>query len=205
MAELEINNTQELTEKLNEIVKDPSTNKPSEEEVAQAKEEFDAAAKEWTLKLYDIGTPADAQEVCDYIKHFLMNRFFWQKDAWMGVIKLTEEINAAEKLFKGVKDKSLQLGYQALEFTFYVLTNPGGFGLQAALDFESENDVYVKVLTLLGTQLESARKAAKDVEFLQQRWAAMSQGFYLEVEDLETEEELTEEQKEETPNESEGN
>ncbi|NMC58110.1 MAG: hypothetical protein GYA51_01750, partial [Candidatus Methanofastidiosa archaeon] len=55
MAELEINNTQELTEKLNEIVGDPSINKPTEEEVAQAKADYENAAKEWKETIYKIG------------------------------------------------------------------------------------------------------------------------------------------------------
>ncbi len=181
-TDLEINNTKELEEKLNEIVKDPSINKPSEEEVKQAKEEFENAAKEWSNSVYEIGKPEEAQQTCDYLKNFLMNRFVWQKEAWMGVIKLNEELSAAESTFRSNKDKSLTFGYQALEFTYYILTNPGGNGLQAALDFEAEHEIYVKILTDIGTQLENARKKLKEIEFLQQRWGAYSQGFYLEVE-----------------------
>lgn len=182
MAELEINNTEELNEKLNEIAKDPSLNKPTEEETAQAKEEFEKASKKWAETLYKIGEPKDAQEICDYILLFLEKRFLWQKDAWMGVIKLTEELKAAEATFKGKKNKSLEMGYQALEFVYYILSNPGGIGLQSALDFEEEREMFVKVALLVEEQLEGARKALKEVEFLQQRWGAMSQGFYLEVE-----------------------
>jgi len=187
-GELEINNSQELTDKLNEIIKDPSINKPTEEEVAKAKEDFDNAGKAWANGIYKIGEPSEAQELCDYIKHFLANRFFWQKEAWMGAIKLNEELNATELLFKGKKDANLEMGYQALEFTFYVLTNPSGVGLKSALDFEEEHEIYIKTLTAVGTQLESARKSLKEIEFLQQRWGAMAQGFYLEVEEPDTEE-----------------
>ena len=190
MAELEINNTQELTEKLNEIVKDPSLNKPTEEEVAQAKQDYEDAAKTWRETLYKVGKPEEGQEICDYVKHFIMNRCLWQKDAWMGVIKLTEEIEAANNLLKGKKDKGLELGYQAVEFTYFVMSNPGGIGLQAALDFESEHEIYYKVLNLFGEQVQVARESLKNSEFLQQRWGAMAQGFYLE---MEPEPEITEE------------
>ena len=190
MAELEINNTQELTEKLNEIVKDPSINKPTEEEVAQAKADYENAAKEWKETIYKIGTPEDAQEICDYVKHFIMNRCMWKENAWMGVIKLAEEIDAATVLFKGKKDKGLELGYQAAEFTFYILSNPGGIGLQSALDFEAEHEIYFKTLNLFGQTVQEAREALKNIEFLQQRWGAMAQGFYLE---MEPEAEITEE------------
>jgi len=182
MAELEINNTQELTEKLNEIVGDPSINKPSEEEVAQAKLDYENAAKEWKETIYKIGTPEEGQEICDYLKHFIMHRCMWKENAWMGVIKLAEEIDAANTLFKGKKGKGLELGYQAAEFTFYILSNPGGIGLQSALDFESEHEIYFKCFNLFGQTVQDARDNLKNVEFLQQRWGAMAQGFYLEME-----------------------
>lgn len=182
MAELEINNTKELSEKLNELVKDPSINKPSEEEIQQAKKEFEDAREEWIKTTYKIGTPENASEFCNYIKHFILNRFMWQKDAWMGIIKLTEELNASELLIKGDKNKSLEMGYHALEFTYYILTNPAGMGLQAALDFESEQEQYSKITVEVAKQLEEARNKLKDIEFLQQKWGAYSQGFYLEIE-----------------------
>jgi hypothetical protein len=197
MAELEINNAQELNEKLNEITKDSSLNKPSEKEVEEARKEFEDAAKEWGESLYKIGEPKDALEIVEYLRHFLRNRFIWQKEAWMGVIKLTEELGAAEILFKGKKDKGLELGYQALEFIYYVLTNPGGIGLQSALDFESENKQYLKILEEVAKQLDNSRKRLKEIEFRQQKWGAMAQGFYLEIEPGPEEDEKKDEQKNE--------
>lgn len=182
MTELEINSTQELNEKLNELTKDASLNKPSEEEIEQARKEFEQASKEWSVKMYPIGTIEDTVETCEYIKHFLRNRFLWQKDAWMGVIKLTEELDAALTLFNSQKNKPVEVGYHALEFMYYILSNPAGYGLESAKDFESEHDIYTKTAIAIGKELESARKKLKDIEFLQQKWGAMAQGFYLEVE-----------------------
>lgn len=190
MAELEIKNTDELNDKLNELTKDASLNKPSEEEIEAAKLEYEEAAKAWNSTFYKIGEPEQAQEYCDYIKQFIKNRFLWQKEAWMGVIKLTDELEAAEKIFNSKKDKSLELGYQALEFTYYALSNPGGVGLKAAKDFESEVETFAKVATEVENELQNARKNLKNVEFLQQKWGAMAQGFYLEEEPIESEEQI---------------
>jgi len=181
-GEMEINNIKELTDELGELVKDPSLNKPSPEETLGAQKDFEAAAQAFTVKQYKIGTPEDAQELTDYMLHFMRNRFMWQKEAWMGTIKLVEELEASEVLFKDNKELGLEVGYQALEFMFYALSNPGGIGLQSAKDFETENEVFIKLATAVGDQTEEARKALKDIEFLQQRWGAMAQGFYLEVE-----------------------
>jgi hypothetical protein len=194
MAELEINSTKELNDQLNNIVTDPSINKPTEEEIALAKQEFDKVGAEWTKTIYKIGKPEDAQELCDYLGHFLRNRFLWQKDAWMGAIRLNDELKAAEIAFKGKQDAHFELGYQALEFSYFVLSNSGGVGLQAALDFESENKVFIKLALALEEQLDGARKKLKEVEFLQQRWAAMSQGYYLELEPDEPLEEPSDEE-----------
>ena len=196
MAEIEINNNEELREKLNELIQDVSLNKPTEKEVEEAKKEYEDAANKWASTVYKIGKPEEAQEFCDYIKHFLMNRFLWYKEAWMGVIKLTEELNAAENVFKVQKNKGLELGYQALEFTLYAFSNPGGVGLQAALDFEQENELYSKILTQLGELVKDARKTLKDVEFLQQKWGAYTQGFYYEKEDLVEEGEIMKDKEE---------
>jgi hypothetical protein len=184
MAELEINSNKELREKLDELIRDVSINKPTEEEVEAAKKEYEDAANKWASTVYKIGKPEEAQEICDYIKHFLMNRFLWYKEAWMGVIKLTEELNSAENVLRVQKDKGLELGYQALEFTLYAFSNPGGIGLQAALDFEQENELYSKILKELGDLIEGARKAVKGVEFLHQKWMAYTQGFYYEKEEI---------------------
>jgi len=202
IGEIEINKTS-LGETLADLVKDPSLNinKPSDEEVLEAQKEFEAAAKAFTVKMYSVGTAEEATEFCEYINHFIRNRFFWQKEAWMGTIKLSEEVEVAENLIKVDKTKSLELGYQALEFVFWALSNPGGLGLQAAKDFEQENEIFIRVASAAGNQLEEARAALKEIEFLQQKWGAMAQGFYLEIEPPEEElpEGVDEDIKEEEP------
>lgn len=191
-GELEINNTEELNETISELVKDPSLNKPSEQEVEEAQKEYEKAAKEWSTLTYTLGTPEKAQMYCDYIKNFLNNRYVWQKDAWMGVIKLTEELELAEKVIQTDKSKSLELGYQAIEFTYYALSNPGGIGLEQAKTFEAEIEIWKEVAFAVEDEVEKARKKLKEIEFLQQKWGAMAQGFYLELEPGEEDEKLPE-------------
>lgn len=180
-AELEINNVKELDEKLAEAIKD-NPNKPSDEEVEEAKKEFEEASRDFSVKSWNIGEEADAAEMLSYLQHFVRNRLFWSKNGWMGVIKMQEELDDAEKFLASNPKSHLKLGYQALEFMFYSLQNPGGVGLQAALDFEQENEVYAKCFDAIGKQIASARAELKDIQFLQDKYAAMVQGFYLEVE-----------------------
>jgi len=180
-AELEINNVRELDEKLAEAIKD-NPNKPTDEEVDEAKKEFEEASKDFSVKSWNIGEAENATELLAYLQHFVRSRLFWSKNGWMGVIKMQEELDDAEKFLTANPKSHLKLGYQALEFMFYSLQNPGGVGLQAALDFEQENEIYAKCFDAIGKQISSARAELKDIQFLQDKYAAMAQGFYLEVE-----------------------
>lgn len=182
MAELEINNVEELKEKLAEAVKD-NPNKPSEEEVKAAGEEFENAAKSFPVKLWEIGEVENARPFCDYLTHYVRNRLFWTKNGWMGVVKLDEELRAAENLLNG--KEPLKIGYQALEFIYYSLMNPGGIGLQSAQDFEAEGENYLPLMEAVSLSLETARKELKNIQFLQDKYTAMQQGFYLELEPVE--------------------
>jgi hypothetical protein len=180
-SELEINNVKELDSKLAEAIQD-NANKPTEAEIEEAKAKFEEASKNFAVKSWDIGEAADSQVLADYLQHFVRNRLFWTKNGWMGVIKIMEELEDAQTFLKVNPGKNLKMGYQAMEFMFYSLQNPGGLGHQAAKDFESENEVYAKCFDSIGAQVSSARTELKDIQFLQDQYTAMVQGFYLEVE-----------------------
>lgn len=181
-AELEINNVQELDEKLAEAINN-NENKPTDEEVEAAKEEFEKTSSEFATKLWLIGEKEDSQSNLDYIEHYIQNRVFWTQTGWMGVIKMQEVIEETQNTLKLEPDAHLALGYQALEFMFYSFQNAGGVGFQSAKDFESENEIYAKVFDAIGKRIAEARTELKEIQFLQDKYAAMAQGFYLEVED----------------------
>jgi len=182
-VELEINNLKELDEKLKETLKN-NPNKPSEEEIEKAKKEFEEAYKNFFQKSWNIGDAKDAQEILEYIQHFVRNRIFWTKNGWMGVIKMMEELNDAEEFLKVNPKENLKMGYQAMEFIFYSFQNAGGIGLQSALDFEKEKEIFAKCFDAIGKSLSLAREELKKIQILQDKYSAMSQGFYLEIEDL---------------------
>lgn len=180
-TKLEINTVKKLDEKLSKAIKD-SKNKPSDEEVKEAQEKFEEASKNFSIKSWNIGESKDAQAHIDYLNHFVANRLFWTKNGWMGVIKIDEELTDAENFIKTNTNSPLKLGYQAIEFIFYSLQNPGGIGLQAAKDFEGENKLYAKMFDAIGDQVKEARKELKEIQILQDQYGAMAQGFYLEIE-----------------------
>jgi len=195
-----MNNKKEEKEKTKvTVVKDDkesekNMNKPSEEEKVQFKEEFEEALKEFNDEKWEISEKGEfgANDVAMFIRQFMEKYAFWTKNGWMGMIKLEEEL---KKALLGVDEKTgLQFAYQPLEFCAYMLSNPGNIGLKAAKEFEKIADKYSKIGIVIGEQLEEARKKLEHVQYLQEKWAAAEQGFYLA--DLEK---LKDEEKEENP------
>jgi hypothetical protein len=169
-------------------------NKPTPEEVNAAETEYQSAALEFNEKEYEIGTVDEASDVFKFFVEFLDKYVFWTKNGWMGVIKLNDEIQT--KLVEFQKEPTpFKLGYQALEFTMFMLSNPGGTGLKSALAIEQLAELYMYIMEQVSNKLDEARAQLKDIQFAYDRWVSMQQGFYLEREDgveLPTEEDETE-------------
>jgi len=179
--EIEFKSVEEAQTKLNELRVDSSLNKPTEKEINEATKDFNAKAAAFNGKTFKIGTPKKADAVYDFVLEFLEKHVYWTKNGWMGVLKMHEELTESRKN-KKEKD-SFQVGYQALEFLFYALTNPGGTGIASAQAIEKLADIYIETMELASEKLEIARKELADVQFLQEKVTAMQQGFYLERED----------------------
>jgi hypothetical protein len=177
-------------------------NKPTPEEVIQFKKDFDKAMEDFREKKWEIsekgvfGANDVAMFLFDYIKRFGA----WTKTGWMGILKMDEELKKALALVN--EETGLSLDYQALEFCAYMLTNPGGIGIDSALEFEKIADKYAKIATVVGSKVEEARNELKHVQYLQEKWGAGEQGFALsELEPiLNPEEEKKETEEEKNPN-----
>ena len=112
-AELEINNVKELDEKLSEAIEN-NDNKPTEEEVAEAEKTFQEASRDFSTKSWDIGETEDAREHVDYLLHYVRNRLFWTQTGWMGVLKMQEELEDADKFINENKKVHLKLGFPSV-------------------------------------------------------------------------------------------
>jgi hypothetical protein len=186
MAEFEVNSIDEAKDKIKELNQTEELKKPTPEEIKEAFETFSKAVADFNTKQFEIGTSENAVKFAGYLLEFIKHKIFWTKTGWMGVIKLQEEIlDANAKMVITNPHKPFTLGYQALEFTFYALSNVGGIGIQTALDMEKEAKEYGEIIDLVGKQLENARAELKEVQFLQEKWAAYEQGFYYEREPAE--------------------
>jgi hypothetical protein len=179
--EIEVGSLEEAQKKIAELNLDASLNKPSPEEVEQAAIELNEAKKEFEARKFDIGTPKQSDEIYDFILNFMEKHVYWTKNGWMGVLRMHEELSENKKNKKD--GESFAVGYQALEFMFYAITNPGGTGLDSAKAVEKVADLYASVIEMTGEVLEKTREELKDVQWLGDKAAAMQQGFYMERED----------------------
>lgn len=179
----------------NEEASEKEHKKPTPEEVEQYKEEFDNAMKEFAEQRFSISEPGSfaANDMTLFLSEYMEKFFIWTKTAWMGVIKMQEELDNAKKMDN--EKTGLTLDYQALEFCTYMLSNPGNIGYKSALEFEKIADKYAEVLIKLDELVKEAREKLKHVQYLQDKWAAASQGFYLA--DLEPKDEETDNENDE--------
>jgi len=154
-------------------------NKPTPEEVLQFRNEFEKAMEEFKNTKWEISEKGNfaANDMGLFIIDFMNNFAFWTKTGWIGILKMNEELRKALALVD--ENSGLQFDYQALEFCAFMLANPGGIGYNKALEFEKIAEKYSKIGILLGTKVEEARTQLKGVQYLQEKWAAAEQGFYL--------------------------
>ena len=154
-------------------------NKPTPEEVAQYKIDFDNAMKNFAETRWQVSDAGGfaANDIALFLLDYLKKYVLWTKTGWMGVIKMNEELNKAMKLNN--ETTGLTFDYQTLEFCGYMLINPGGIGYDVAVEFEKIADKYSKLMIVVGKKVEEARATLKSIQYLQDKWAAGEQGFYL--------------------------
>ena len=159
--------------------KEPKLNKPTPEETLQYKEDFETAMKEFAEAKFQISesNQFSANDTAMFLLDFLNNYALWSKTGWMGVIKMHEVLQ--EEIKNDNEKTGLCLDYQALEFCGYMLANPGNIGYKSAIEFEKIADKYSNIMTSVGKKIEEAREQLKGVQYLQEKWAAGEQGFYL--------------------------
>jgi hypothetical protein len=157
-------------------------NKPTPEDVEKAKLEFETKANNFNESYWAISTEENALVRAQYLLSFLNNRLIWQKNAWMGVLKLNEELNNVIPKIESKELKLFEVQYQALEFILYVLDNVSGMGVEDAKKFEKEYEFFMSFYNDVGIKIEEARKEIQEIEWLQKRWGTMAQGFFLEKE-----------------------
>jgi len=181
-----------MTKKKKEIIKEDvqkdvqiesNLQKPTTEEINQYKIEFEEAIKNFheTQWVISDASQFSANETGLFLMEYLKKYASWNKTGWMGILKMKEELENSMKIVSQETEscEGLKLDYQALEFCGYMLMNPAGVGYENALEFEKMATVYSNIMIEVGHKIDEARETLKHIQWLQERWAAGEQGFYL--------------------------
>jgi len=154
--------------------------KPSDEEINQYKDEFEASVVEFDAAIYSIGDVDNANKYADFLINFNTYQVSWSKNLWQGVIKMDEELLAAKNKLISGEEKEFKLTYHPLEYLYFVMSNPAGFGLQSAKTFQANLDLYSEIYAVIEKALTDVRAKLAKTHKAQERWQAAEQGFYLE-------------------------
>lgn len=151
---------------------------PTDEEVAQAKKDFeDRTAALQKKNDYLVADAANSVRVAKFLKKFVENGF-WTQRYFVGVINfsdyITKFIEEAEK-----EPKDLTMEYGPMQFAFLMLENYAGFGLDAAKKMAEMWDEYVPIYDTLREHIEWYQKETEEIKKLQHRWGMFAQGYYL--------------------------
>ena len=168
---------------------------PTEEEIEQAKKEFEERTKALQNKQdYLVADKDNALRVAKFIREFVANGF-WTQRYFVGVINFTDYIDTFIKECEA-EPKELVMEYGPLQFCYLMLENYAGFGYDAAKKMAEMWDEYVPIHDVLRDHIEYYNNEAKMCEKLKQRWGMLAQGYYLVFLD-----EVTNEASTETPEE----
>lgn len=153
---------------------------PTEDDVNAAKKDFEDAVKEVQSREYLIADAENSVRVAKFIKDYLKD-CFWVKEYFKGVINLNAHLDDFLASVEAEGPKDLVMSYAPMQFTFQILDNYAGRGLEDAKAFAEKWDEYVAIYDAIRDHVEWYSTRNKAAETLRDRWALMAQGFYSEV------------------------
>lgn len=152
---------------------------PSEEDIAQAKEEFEQRTKSLNEKTFVIADKTEAVRVVNFLMDFIKNAT-WQKRTWVGVLNYVAEATEFLKKYEE-EPQDYVLNYPPAQFLYLMLENYQGTGYEEAVKMSQIWEEYVPIYDSLRDVVEWYNKEAEECQKLQQRWALMEQGYYMVI------------------------
>lgn len=152
---------------------------PTEEDIAQAKKDFEERTKALNEKTFIVADKTEAERVVKFLIEFIKNAT-WQKRTWVGVLNYVAE---AEDFLKEYLEeaKDYVLPYAPIQFLYLMLDNYQGTGYDEAVKMSKIWDEYIPIHDSLGDIIAWYNNEAEECQKLQQRWASMEQGYYLVI------------------------
>lgn len=151
--------------------------KVQEDDIKALEDELKAMQDRQSAMTYLIADKANAKRVCEFLLDWNDNRFIWTKDMWKGVIQFNLYLQDWIAKFNGEQD--LVFDFPALSYSYNMLMNPAGVGLDAAKFMSSVDEQYNAVLDTIGKYIDEFTEDNKKFKILQDCLAARYQGFMM--------------------------
>lgn len=156
---------------------------PTNEDIENAKKEFEEFVKNLQEKNdYQVADAANAKRVATFMQTFI-DRNVWSGRAFVGVLNFHALMKDFLDGFDDENPVPLVLEYGAMQFAFLMFENYGGVGVESA-EWIAENwEEYLPIYEKLHELSDWYELQFKKSENLKQRWAAMSQGYFLTIQE----------------------
>jgi hypothetical protein len=154
---------------------------PTDDDIAQAKKDFDDFTEEMNKNnAYVIADAPNAKRVAQFLRDFVQN-CFWTQSSWIGVLNFDAMLADFLKDFDDEKPVDLVMEYAPMQFAYLILENYAGTGIDAARHMAEINDEWVAIHDHIYELVQEFNKKVQHSNDLKDRWAMLSQGYYMTI------------------------
>lgn len=174
-----------------------ATKTPTDEDVAQAKADFEDATKALQGKKdYVIADKENALRVATFLKNFVDN-CFWTGRSFVGVLNFSALMKDFIDGFEKNGSPELVLEYGPMQFVYLIMENYGGIGINSANKMAEMWDEYLPIYEKLHELIDWYNLEVHRCDNLKNRWAMFEQGYYMYIlEDTEVDPTISESENE---------
>lgn len=167
-------------------VETETTNKPTQEEIAQYEKDYEAIVEKYqglysaSSVFESVGKEGKGLKYVEVLREYVENRIVWNKDMWQGVIKFAEELKETQEKLSTQDNKTLYMSFPALQYMFFIISQPTCTGLASAEWFASVVEEMAELYDAAQEILKQQQKLLEEIKIANDRIAAAHQGCYYE-------------------------
>ena len=152
-----------------------------DEYVAMTKKEFEEYQSAYITMKYEVETGDEALRTAQWLKDYNKTQAGAPGQFWVGLLKFDEVITDAIKQIKEEENPKLEFDFGALTYTYQVMMQPYGKGIEYARWMLANQEVYNKILNKLADHMHTIDLIKKKIGLLQTRWALACNGFKMNM------------------------
>ena len=152
--------------------------KVREEDIKELEDKLKDIQTNRSSMTYLIADKANAARVHDFLRNWNSHKFIWPKDMWRGVLKFDEYLDEWKAKYEA-EACDLVFDFAALSYSYNMLMNPSGIGIEDAKYMQSVSDEYDAILNVMGEYIDDFQAENERFKLLQECLSARYQGFMM--------------------------